>query len=443
MLQTSADPQWSLTPYAGLQINSTAISSDGSQLITGTSAEYGTSDNFAIYSYTTNGSEPASPNWSDPLGAGVTQGVFWVAMSGDGTQCAAGGEYGSGKGFLRTYNVSQGTSSRQEFKTTGRINEVEINSNGNQIVAVENSNVHYLTLNSGTYTDAVTTVPASTAYVRSCGISDDGNWVVVGGEIFSSEQSTQANTPHGRRQLEAQSTTTGVFYVYQNVNGVLTLRGSYSSSSGILRVVITRDGEYAAASTKSGEVLYFNFVRNLSANLTPAWTYQATDYSIGMSYALAICHTNGMVYVGVGGNSATTSSVDSATPAFGYAYMLQSTFDRTTNQYYGNRLWIYQLQYCPNPGMNMDANAQYVTSADGEPIFSSSKSKSTSGTTSETPGNFYLFDVNKGTLYWQYPTSVMNWPMAINAAGTAIFAGSDNGNVYYWGAPSLNKIAIK
>lgn len=429
MLQNTAEPQWSLTPYSGLQINSTAISNDGSQLITGTSAEYGSSDNFAIYSYQTNGSS-ATLNWSDSLGAGRTQGTFWVAMSGDGSQCAAGGEYGSGQGFLRTYNVSQGISSRQEFDTGSRINEVEINSNGSQIAAVEGSNVHYLSLSSGSYSNAVTTLPNS-PYMRSCGISDDGNWVVAGGEIFSSESA--ASSVSGRSRLEAQSST-GVFYIFQNVNGQLVQQGSYASASGILRVVISRDGQYAAASTKSGEVLFFNFVRNPLSPLQPEWTYQATDYSIGMSYALAICHANGMVFVGVGGNSATSSG---SSPAFGYAYMLQSTFDRTTLKYFGNRLWIQQLQYCPNPGMNMDAGARYVTSADGEPIFSTSASAK--GATSETPGNFYLFDVTSGALYWQYPTSVMNWPMSINAAGTAIFAGSDNGSVYYWGAPASQK----
>lgn len=430
MLNT-ADPQWFFTPCAGLQINSTALSNDGTQLITGTSSEYGSSNDFAIYSYQTNGST-YTENWSDSLGSNITQGVFWVAMAGNGTQCAAGGEYGSGKGFLRTYNVSQGIASRQEFDTSGRINEVEINTYGSQIVAVEEGNIHYLSLNAGSYSDSVTSI--SSVYLRSCDISDDGTWVVVGGE---SDSSASARTL-GRQTSETQAST-GLFYLYQGVNGQLIQRGSFTATSGILRVALSHDGQYAAASTKSGEVLFFNFVRAYSAQLTPEWTYTATDVSIGMSYALSICHTSGMVYVGVGGNHAGTSAEGdgSTTPPFGYSYMLQSTFDCSTNQYYGNRLWIYPLQYCPNPGMNMDANANYVTSADGEPIFSSSKTSA--GTTSETPGNFYLFDVKNGTLYWQYPTSLMNWPMAINSDGTAIFAGSDNGNVYYWGNPSISK----
>ena len=412
VMPITVNPNWIATPTQGLQVNSTAISNDGTQLITGTSAEYASSDQFAIYSYSTDGTS-ANLQWSDSLGTNVTQGVFWVAISGDGSQGAAGGEYakGSGNGFLRTYTIASGVSSKQEFSMSGRVNEVEINEDGSSVVCVEENNVHLFSLSSGSYSQK--TVNCPNTYMRSCGISDSGSWIVAGGEYSSYD--------------ESESSSSGLFFVFENEGGSLAQKGTYTTSSAILRVVISRDGQFAAVSTESGEVLCFSLA-NLAPTLTPLWTYTPSDVSIGISYALAICHnSNGDLYVGVGGNH-TSSEQDSDSPGYGYSYMLQSTYDQGSSSYYANRLWIYQLQYCPNPAMNMDAEGKFVTSADGQPIFSESDNSDTS----ETPGNFYLFDTQSGVLQWQYHTSLMNWAMAISADGNAIFAGSDDGSVYYW-----------
>lgn len=231
MLKDAPSPNWIVTPTSGLQVNSTAISDDGSQLITGTSAEYASSSAFAIYSYSTDGSA-AYQQWMDPLGDNVTQGVFWVAISGDGSHAAAGGEYGSGKGFLRAYNVAAGPYTKQEFATTSRINEVEISANGQYMVAVEGSNMHFYTLVNGYYSEQV--INLGSAYLRSCGISSDGSMIVVAGEVSSSY-----DNPKSRRQHFEASTTTGVFYLYQNYLGQLTYIGTYPTDSGILRTVIS------------------------------------------------------------------------------------------------------------------------------------------------------------------------------------------------------------
>ena len=70
----------------------------------------------------------------------------------------------------------------------------------------------------------------------------------------------------------------------------------------------------------------------------------------------------------------------------------------------------------------MDSQAIYATATDGQPEKSGQ----------ETPGNFYLIDVQSGETCWQLPTSLMNWPMAISADASAIFGASDNGRAYYW-----------
>ena len=412
MEQDQASPNWSVTPYAGLQVNSTAISDDGQNLITGTSAEYDSSDNFAVYYYKTDGST-ATLAWQDSLGQNIQQGVFWVAISGDGNYGAAGGQYGTGKGFLRTYNMATGVSSKQEFPYTSRINEVEISSDGSAIVAVESSNIQFYTLSASGYTQ-VATETIQGGYMRSCSITPNGQYLVAAGEVYSDSDDTK-----DYRQKDSSDGSTGILYLYENVNGALNYLGHYEADYGILRVVMSRDGKYFAASTKEGQVLLFANPITKQDKLFPLWIYTNPDYQLGLSYALAICNTpSGELYIASGGNY-----VPSSNPSYGYSYMLKNV--NNTPQ----RLWINKLDYCPNPGMNMDANANFVTSADGQPIFND---KDSATPPSETQGNFYLFNAQTGSQYWKYTTSLMNWPMTINSGGSAVFAGSDNGTVYYW-----------
>lgn len=429
MEQEQTTPNWIVTPYAGLQVNSTAISDDGAHLITGTSAEYDSSDNFAVYYYTTDGTT-ATEVWHDPLGDNIQQGVFWVAISGDGNYGAAGGQYGSGKGFLRTYHMPDGVNSKQEFSYTSRINEVEIAADGSAMVAVESANIQFFTLGSSGYSQAETK-EISGAYMRSCGITPNGQYLVAGGEVYSDD----SEPVEAKRHRESASSSTGVLYLYENQNGSLNYLGHYEADSGILRVVISRDGNYFAASTKTGQVMLFANPITLQDKLFPLWIYTNTDYQLGLSYALAICNTpEGNLYVASGGNFVGGSdSANDSDNDYGYAYMLQNTIDSYNNNV-PKRLWIYQLQYCPNPGMNMDAYGKFVTSADGQPIFNDSESDAPPA---ETPGNFYLFNAQTGYLYWKYGTSLMNWPMVINTGGYAVFAGSDNGSVYYWSPLNL------
>lgn len=125
------NPSWSAQPRPGYQINSTAISADGSVMITGTSIEGANGGDFAVYCYQTEDGSGGTLLWSDPLGREAYEGVFWVAMSADGRYAAAGGSYETeGSGFLRLYSVGGGASSRQEFATTSRINQVEMSADG-------------------------------------------------------------------------------------------------------------------------------------------------------------------------------------------------------------------------------------------------------------------------------------------------------------------------
>ena len=78
-------------------------------------------------------------------------------------------------------------------------------------------------------------------------------------------------------------------------------------------------------------------------------------------------------------------------------------------------VWQQWLDNNPN-STSTDANGRYVTACDGYPT--------------GKPAKFYLFDAKDGKKVWDFGTHSMNWPMVISADASAIIAGSDDGTVY-------------
>lgn len=415
-LTTVNNPNWQLTPHAGYQLNSVGLSDDGAYLITGTGIEYGEESDFAVYAYSTDGSSTTRV-LLDSIGVDSKQGVFWVAISGNAQFGAAGGTYGTqGQGFLRAYTVKVGPiATIMKVTTPARVNEVEMSYNGYAFAAVYGDTVALYTFNGAIY-QLAGTQELTGYYVRSVAISKDGQWIVAGGQVDSG--GTLAAAAPGRKQ-EAASDGGGIVVLLQNDGGVLRTVATFYPGSGVLRVVCTPDGQFFAASTKDGHVNLYSRSYSISSG-TPVWSFTPSGITVSLTYALAIAYSaSGDVFVGAGSNDPQSPS-----PQSGYAYMVQSVPGGSTG-FQPVQLWTYPLQFAPNPGMNMDANATLLTATDGEP----------SGGSSETPGNFYLFDVTSGRLWWQYPTSIMNWPMTVNALGSAALGGSDDGSLYYWGAP--------
>jgi outer membrane protein assembly factor BamB len=182
----------------------------------------------------------------------------------------------------------------------------------------------------------------------------------------------------------------------------------------VLRVVI--GGSFVAASTYGGTVSLWSPVIGPVWQL--AWTVAPTP-PLARIYALAIAQIGSTVWVGGGGNG--TGDAHGA----GRMFVVQSVPSAEGVGFTPTQLWSAKTTYPPNPASYLDAGARYLTAADGEPA-----------APSETPGQFYLFDARTGTLVWTHETSLMNWAMTINAAGTACVGGSDDGSLYYWGAPN-------
>jgi len=403
MTTIAKDPKWIKKVDDNYQVNFTALSDDGRVCITGTSVFMGTGD-FSVLCYDSQG----NLIWKDPLGENVYSGVFWVAISGNGKIGAAGGDYqAKGRGFIRIYEIEKGSRALVEFDTPARVNEVEISQDGSYVVCVS-ENILYLFSRTGESYELTTKIEeGNDPYFRSIGISKDGKCVIAGAQYYD----------------EKLQYTKGTVYLFKNDNGKLTLINQpWQGASGILRVVSSETGSFLAASTNKGEVHLFQ-LDYFERTSQPLWTYKPDVYDWGIAYPLAIATpSDGEVYVASGAN---IFPLDYAKP--NYVFMLQNMPEKTESGYSPKLLWMDEVPYFPDPGMNMDKEARLLTVTMGEPTEHGK----------ETPGYFYLYDALSGNKHWIYgPVQKMDWPMAINPSGSAIFGGDDGGNLYYWGAPA-------
>lgn len=386
------NPTWQTPTSDQYQVNSVAISADGQRCIYGTSSEYGTGQ-FNVLCYSNTGQKL----WAQPVsGPDATQGVFWVDISADGEFVAAGGETGKDSGFLTAYDAATGAELLQ-VGLSSRVNQVSLSADGGYLLAVFGSTAQLYQLNqSKTAYAQISTQDLSPYYLNSAVLSQYGGSVVISAMLYSDDDS---------------QSTSGAIFNYAIFGNQLTLRKEYPlPAAGPMRVASTTNGKAFGASLHDGSCVVYR----QSDSSEPLWTYRPDKANLSVAYAFDLTLNRGrQLIVACGAN--VYDSVNG-----GYLYVLRNEWDGTT--YQPQLLWDTDIEYAVNPGVSLDLDATNVTATDGKP----------SDPPEESPGNFYLFDVETGILQWRYPTAQMNWPMMLAADGLSVFGGSDDGAVYYW-----------
>lgn len=405
-LTDHSQPTWSITPEQGQQLNSVAFDASGKNIFTGTSQEYGKTS-VDVFCYSTDG-KSVSLSWTQNIATNVESGTFWVAMSAIGNYCAAAGHTADTNGYIYIYDVATGAVSASFTDFTSRVNEIEFTGLGDQFIAVQGANVILGKNTAGVFTKE-TMSPSPQAYMRTCSTSTNDTWAVAAGGVDGTG-----------------GATTGIICMYESINGTFQYRNQATTTNEILRIAMIDDGQYFAATDNAGHVYLYS-----TGSPTPLWSY-TPQYACDLTYAAAVAYNSSQeVMVAVGTNISVTSTAQSeASKAFkvqpGLIYVLKNVADGSQPSGYSSAVqWQQRIEYPPNPGLNFDAQAKYVTCATGQPY----------DTMNETIGSFYLFDGATGFQYWRHDTSIMNWPMQINGEGTACIGGSDNGTLYYWGLP--------
>ncbi len=371
-------PIWQDSPITSPAeyINSVAISQDGSVVVAGT------------YYFPYGGGAKHSPADAPQITVGTfawnaqgkqlwqdefqaTEGVYWVAVSRDGQWAAAAGRSTQTQGFVFIYNVASGARVSSYYTST-RVNMVAFSSDGSYLVAGAD-NTYLFTRSGSTWGSPQILQSAAGDSVIAVGISANGQWIVAG-------------------------TYMGSVVLVQNTGGNFGAPVAWQATGSIHWAAMSADGSTFAAAP-SGSSVYCFSAASFPSTRQPAWSAPLTGCKS--------CRTVGLSddgsLVSAGGNVGTAGKI--------FLFSNQGAS--------GKQLWVQPTQRNPN-STSLDSAGNYVTAADGYP--------------DQTPGNFYLFDAS-GNGLGSYQTNNMSWPMQISADGTAIAAGSDDSNVYYFAVP--------
>ncbi|MCC2616563.1 WD40 repeat domain-containing protein [Aestuariibacter halophilus] len=406
MTSIPQQPRWQVPQHADTQVNSVAISADGSLCVFGTSQEYG-DGHFSVYAYNRDGSQ----RWQHPIPQNeAQQGVFWVAVNDTARAVAAGGALSKEQGFLQIFDGTSGKQLLVEYFSE-RVNQVAFSADGERLLVVAGDSA-YLYLVDDDKASRVGSISCSPWYLNSCAIDAGGDCMLVSAIDYADnarrwkgEATTSSTQGRVMRLAVDPSTSTG-----------LTVQSHCALPSGSMRVATTDDGTYWVAALHSGQGALIDAANpeQVAALLAP------NNLSLSVAYGADITRTDsGDVVAAIGANQSNVQQ--------GVLYVRRfATPVTSASQPSG---WQSLLNLGANPGVSLDRNATQVTATDGEPYSSTGDAS-----TAESAGHFYLYDGVSGEKVWQYDTTLMNWPMQITPDGTAILGGSDSGQVFYWSA---------
>ena len=434
MSTNPSSPAWTLPPA---QVNSVAISDDGTRCVYGSSYERG-KGYFYTYLYDGQGNRL----WKKPIVADQTtyQGVFWVDISGDGAFVASGGETVNPKddptcktpGFLQMFVASTGEIIHSSTYPA-RINQVSLSQDGQYLAVCYGYSLEIFQLNNDKngYT-SIFTHTSATHNINSCVISRDGNTVVAAGIAYADGAELACRS----QKSLGETTTTGQVISFSVNEGVVSKLAETSTSTGCMRVAIVESGLFWAASLHDGSCVMYGLESFAGIpSVKQYWQFKPVNPNLELAYAVDITQTEiGEIFVACGAN---LYAADPGTDPGGILYLVQANrlvydgdeagdVDYPPPNYSATLKWSTNIQYGVNPGVSLDRNATYVTATDGKPV---------GQTVVESSGNFYMYQVNTGDQLFQQPTFMMNWPMQLSRDGQSAIGASDDGTVYYWQAP--------
>ncbi len=389
-------PTWQRALSATEQVNSCALSADGSRVVAGTSQEFGQGQ-FAVVCFDADGNQL----WRQPVGTAESyQGVFWVAISADGSTVAAGGELADGSdGFLVAFDGGTGSPLYAKTSLPGRVNQVSLSDDGATLLACYLNSLALFRRGSTLDFEQVGTLSVAPHHtIESAMISSDGTRVVAGSIHYEGNSTIGAvvSAPIIPMAGFGDATTTAF-------------------DSGVMRVAITADGSAWGGVLHDASCVCFL----AGSTSLPVWRHRS-NVPADIAYAFGIAgSTAGTVTLAYGVNLVVGDD-----PGAPQGAVVSLACDAQAATPVPVQRWAMPTTYAVNPGVSLDRAATLISATDGKP--------DPGHETVESAGNFYLFDNVANCVLWSYPTPMMNWPMAVAANGQAIVGASDDGSVYYW-----------
>jgi WD40 repeat protein len=401
----TTSPEWYKQLSNTFWVNSVAISGDAGRVVAGTFFhDYSGKDpgpntegTFGTYCYNSNG----TPLWSDEF-AGV-DGVFAVAVSGNGGVAAAGGWFSKTQALLRAYDAADGTSLLNYAGITKRVSCVSLSDDGT-VLAAAADDVYLFVSKGGAFPatpEKMGLTAIANSFVTSVAVDPGGKWVaacdmegnvhvatITQGKIDQTYRWTAPQVPMDHN--DPKSATAPVPF--------LSIQIAKKSESFIV----------------GGGDRVYHFTLDGIKNGAAPMQYDTWDAKAPTGPTSKGKPQQNVRWVAISGDGNFLTAVMNRLGAdknngAGLLVALRVKNHQLTRE------WDQALDRNPN-STSMNAAGTHVSASDGYPL----------GTASQ----LYLFD-GKGKPVWIYPTTNMNWPMVVSAHGTKIAAGGDDGNVYY------------
>jgi WD40 repeat protein len=394
----TAQPRWKQSPSNGKYfINSVAVSDDAGRVVGGTFFHYypqGKSRRvinpggvhtpptemgvYGIYCYSAAGAQL----WKDEFIG--WQGVYWVAISGDGSGAMAGGQLSKDAGFVRAYDGNTGQR-LLDYPTKTRVNQVAMSRDGEWGISAAETLILFRRVTAGAMTlyhktAEYTPGAANGGGIVCASISADGRTIAYAG--FDGEIGVLAHDGAGNLTRRAHWKVPGD-----------------QGSDFCHMISLSPDGQGFAAGGALGLFYYFD-VASFVQTQQPTITYDSK--TAGSVYGVALAEDRSFIAGVVNDGDAGAALLTPVDPK-------QAT-----------PLQRYALLRNPNSAA-INAAHNLFAIADGHP--------------DGTPGHFYCYDLNGGPTRpprWTYQAGNMSWPIAIAAHGGAVVAGSDDGYIYYF-----------
>ena len=402
---TNGTPKWYKNLSHSFWVNSVGISNHAGRVVAGTffhdytkpGSGPNTKGTFGTYCYDANGTQL----WCDEF-EGV-DGIFGVAISGDGNIAAAAGWHDQDQALLRAYDATTGTSLLDYTEIQHRVSCVSLSDDGNVLAAAADD--VYLFVKTGTAFPATPVkmgiADAAHDFVSSVAVDPGGNWLAA--------CDTMGNVHLGvisGGKIQKQ------IWTAPEVPLDPSNPGSGSAPVPFLSVQVAKNSR--AFVVGGGDLVYLFDADALQAPIK----YDTRDANTPTAPAGRTTAPENLRWVAISGDgtlvSAVANRLDAAKKPDAGLLVLLSRKDGQLC-----KVWDEMLDRNPN-STSMNSAGTYVSLADGYPL--------------GTPGKFCLFDAS-GNELWRYSTSNMNWPMVVSPCGAGIAAGGDDGNFYYLSEP--------
>ena len=383
-------------------VNSVAISDDGTRAVGGTyyynyekTTRDRTDGRFGTYCYDTAGT--GTRLWANEYNG--DQGIYAVAISGDGSIAAGGGllreerenPFRAARGVLRAFEVATGKRLLNFTGLSNRITSVSLSGNGRVLAAVAKRRLYVFTRNSSGSFSGPQTIQLR-GYSPSVAVHPTGRWLAAcdqKGTVYAATISGGVVNPPARWIIREP----------RNPGNPQSQKFEVKFNC----VAVSRAADVIAVG--GGDFVYVLTLASIQGN-PPRHDGRFTSFDAAGSHNVR--------WVAISDNGSFVTAVindeDAAGRDIGQLLKLSHGGGNL------NEAWRRQLDHNPN-STSMNSAGTLITASDGYP--------------NDVPGTFYLFDAN-GNELWRHGTTMMCWPMVISARGAGISGGSDANEFFFF-----------